>query len=231
MFLDDKDSLNLKKNKIYEPIETMLIPSLINKDSLCIDVGAHIGYFTLLMAKYCKRVISFEADFVNFSVLKQNIKSNNLENVLAQCAAVGEYYGNTPLYLCNDNSGMHRIYPSELCTNIHVTVPIVPLDSTCHKIDFIKMDIEGAEYGALIGMLYLLEHSHPIMIMEFHPPSIEEYGASPKDEYDFLKGLGYSIRLIPKISIPISFEELDKETRKEPSGRNVLCIKEGLNLF
>jgi len=65
--------------------------------------------------------------------------------------------------------------------------------------------------------------------MEFHPPSIEEYGASPEEEYNFLKALGYSIRLIPKISIPISFEELDKETRKE-SGRNLLCLPPGRSL-
>ena len=68
------------------------------------------------------------------------------------------------------------------------------------------------------------------MIIEFHPPTIEEYGASPKDEYEFLKALGYSIRLIPKITIPISFEDLDTETRKEPA-RNILCIKEGEKLF
>jgi len=59
--------------------------------------------------------------------------------------------------------------------------------------------------------------------MEFHPPSIEEYGASPEEEYHFLKTLGYSIRPIPKISIPISFTDLEKETRKE-SGRNLLCL-------
>ncbi len=230
MYLDDQDSLGLKKNGIYEPIETMLIPYLINKDSVCLDVGAHTGYFTILMAKLCKAVFAFEADQTNFKILKENIELNNLENVLAQNVAVGDHYGWIPLYLCNDNSGMHRIYPSKHCTDVKMSVPMVALDSTYHKIDFIKMDIEGSELGALKGMQYLLKINHPKMIIEFHPPSIEEYGALPKDEYDFLKGLDYSIRLIPRISIPISFEELDIETRKEPA-RNILCIKEGEKLF
>ena len=68
------------------------------------------------MAKLCNRVIAFEADVTNFSILKQNIIANSLDNVLAQAVAVGDHYGWTDLYLCNDNSGMHRIYPSKYCT-------------------------------------------------------------------------------------------------------------------
>ncbi len=231
MFLDDKDSLDLTTNKIYEPIETILVQNLLKPTDIALDIGAHIGYFTLLMAKYCEKVIAFEADATNFSILKQNIIAHGLDNVLAQNIVVGDHYGWTYLYLCNDNSGMHRIYASKLCTDVRISIPMVPLDSTYHKIDFIKLDIEGAELGALEGMQSLLKRNHPKMIIEFHPPTIEEYGADPKDEYDFLKGLGYSIRLIPKISIPISFEELDIETRKAPSGRNMLCLREGQTLF
>ena len=69
------------------------------------------------------------------------------------------------------------------------------------------MDIEGAELGALKGMKKLLEKNGPSIIMEFHSPSIEEYGAKPRAISDFMKGLGYDIK-IPRNSLP--FEELEK---------------------
>jgi hypothetical protein len=154
-----------------------------------------------------------------------------MDNVFHYNKAVSNEDGQVILYHFDSNSGMHRIYKSKWIGH-PLIVNTVKLDNLFmdKHIDFIKMDIEGSEYGALKGMKSLLENCHPKMIMEFHPPSIEEYGASPEEEYHFLKTLGYSIRLIPKISIPISFEELDKETRKE-SGRNVLCISEGQKLF
>jgi FkbM family methyltransferase len=229
MLLDKQDSLNVK-NEPYEPVETALIKFLLKPDDVALDIGAHIGYFTVLMAKHCALVHAFEPEPTNMELLRHNIKINNLENVLTYEKAVSEFnYSNEELYLCDSNSGMHRLYPSKWCNN-SIKVPSIRLDIYEFSPDFIKMDIEGSELGALKGMKATIENHHPIMIMEFHPPSIEEYGASPRDEYDFLKSLGYSIRLIPKISIPISFEELDKETRKE-SGRNVLCISEGQKLF
>ena len=231
LLLDELDSLGLKDGGIYEPVETILINNLLKPDDVALDIGAHIGYFTIMMAKLCKKVIAFEPDKVNFSILKENIKANNLENVLAQNVVVGHRYGWAYLYFCNHNSGMHRIYHSILCTDNWVTVPMVPLDSIHHKIDFIKMDIEGSEFGALRGMQSLLKTYHPKMIIEFYPLAIEEYGADPKEVYDFLKGLDYDIKLIPKISIPISYEELDKETRDTNSGRNILCIRNEQKLF
>jgi len=182
------------------------------------------------MAKHCGFVDAFEPDPNNMELLRRNIKLNNLENVLTYQKAVGEFnYSNEELYICSSNSGMHRLYPSKWCNN-SIKVQSIRIDIYEFQPDFIKMDIEGSELGALKGMKATLESYHPTMIMEFHPPSIEEYGASPEEEYHFLKTLDYSIRLIPKISIPISFLELEKETRKE-SGRNVLCVPEGKKLF
>jgi len=69
----------------------------------------------------------------------------------------------------------------------------------------------------------LLEINHPILLLEFHPPSIREYGADPTEEYDFLKGLGYDIRLMPDSQHSITFEQLEKQTT-EQSGRNIYCV-------
>src|ERR1043166_3786760 len=222
MYLDANDSLNLRKNKVYEPVETALIKYLLKRTDVCLDIGAHIGYFTILMAKQFEFVYAFEPERTNLELLKKNIDLNNLDDkVKAYDTVITDYSDcwEPPIqdfYLCDTNSGMHRSYPSKWC-NRHIKVEALAIDDMLfHKIDFIKMDIEGSEMAALRGMKKLLSNSHPTMIIEFHPESIEEYGANPKEEYDFLKSLGYSIRLIPKISIPISYEELEKETRNDP---------------
>jgi hypothetical protein len=59
------------------------------------------------------------------------------------------------------------------------------------KVHFIKLDIEGAEYPALLGMRNILEKHKPDLLLEFHPPSIEECGNSPEHLYNFLVKMGY----------------------------------------
>ena len=231
MYLDANDSLNLRKNKVYEPVETALIKYLLKPTDVCLDIGAHIGYFSTIMSPLCQRVYAYEPEPYNYALLEKN--TEHMPNVLTYDYAVTDYpmrdiYDTIPLYFCLSNSGMHRVYRSKYCEDLAIQVQTVRLDDVpIMEPNFIKMDVEGAEYGALKGMVNRLKNNHPTIIMEFHPPSIEEYGANPKEEYDFLKSLGYSIRLIPKISIPISYEELEKETRNDPS-RNILCLKQNL---
>ena len=93
------------------------------------------------------------------------------------------------------------------------------LDSLA-KADFIKMDIEGAELGALKGMTQLLKKCDITLIMEFLPSSIEEYGTKPRNIYDFLTALGYDMKLSLKDSI--SFEQLEK-IAIEKTGTNIIC--------
>ena len=165
MYLDKHDSLHLKENRVYEPAETELIKKILKPDWTCLDIGAHIGYFTLLMAQQCKEVIAFEAEPRNAATLVMNIKLNKLENVKSHCLIVGDHHGWSNLYLCDKDTGMHRVYPSKWCTDITISIPIVALDSTYSKIDFIKMDIEGSEMSALKGMQPLLEINHPILLL------------------------------------------------------------------
>src|ERR1043165_4634474 len=108
MYLDANDSLNLRKNKVYEPVETALIKYLLKPTDVCLDIGAHIGYFTIIMAKLCSKVYAFEPDWANFDVLKQNIKG--MQNVTVFPLAVAEDDKDRLLYTCLENSGMTRIY-------------------------------------------------------------------------------------------------------------------------
>ena len=81
------------------------------------------------------------------------------------------------------------------------------------------MDIKSAELGALKGIIKLLKKDDTTIFMEFHPPSIEEYGAKPKEIYDFMTSLGYDIKVSSKDSL--SFEELEK-IAIDNAGTNIL---------
>jgi FkbM family methyltransferase len=222
MYLDDKDSMFLARDGIFEPIETNLIKNMVKSNHTVLDIGAHIGYFTIIMAKQAKQVYAFEPEPRNFHTLQKNITLNELANVKLYNRAVAEHNYKTTLHLCHTSSGMHRLYPSKWCKEGTIEVETISINEIIGDADFIKMDIEGAELGALKGMKKLLEKNGPPIIMEFHPPSIEEYGVKPRAIYDFMKSLGYDMKIPLRNSLP--FEELEK-IAIENIGINLLCTR------
>ncbi len=222
MYIDDKDSLKLAQYGMYEPDETRFIQDSIGTDFVVVDIGANIGYYTLIMASLAKEVHAFEPDPVNYGILQKNVTANNLTNVVTYNKAVSEAAEKRMLYVCDFNRGMHRLYPSRYCRD-SIDVDAVRLDEVIHFADFIKMDIEGAELGALRGMTRLLEKG-PTLLMEFHPPSIREYGANPRDVIAYVQSFGYRVMLPDHDHDDVIYEELEK-LATEKAGTNILCIR------
>jgi FkbM family methyltransferase len=223
MYIDDKDSMQLTQYGVYGPEQTRLIRKLVKKGYVCLDIGANIGYFTFVMAKQAKQVYAFEPEPTNFKILQQNTALNNFKNIHLYNSAVAETNGEAILHLCSTNRGMHRLYQSHWCDDGTVKVQTLRIDDLVPRANFVKMDIEGAELGALKGMKKLLERG-TTLLMEFHPPSIVEYGAKPRDVYEFLKSLGYSVQIPGMHEGEVSFWELEKISN-ERAGTNVLCTR------
>lgn len=222
MYVDDRDSMQLTKYGIYSPEQTSFVKGLVKSDHVCLDIGANIGYFTLVMAKQAKQVHAFEPEPRNFDILQKNMALNNVQNATLYNSAVSsEASGRATLHLCGMNRGMHRLYQSHWCNEGTVKVQTIRIDDYISQADFVKMDIEGAELGALRGMKKMLERG-TTLLMEFHPPSIVEYGADPGDVYDFMKSLGYSVEIPGRDGKELSFQELEK-IANERAGTNVLC--------
>jgi FkbM family methyltransferase len=221
MYLDDKDSMRLAKFGIYNFEETKLIKKLVKRKHIVLDIGANIGYFTLLMAKQAKLVHAFEPEAQNFQLLKKNVELNKISNVKLHNVAVAEKNGKTKLHLCETNRGMHRIYPSRWCTEGSNEVKTVRMDDVIQEADFIKIDVEGAELGALKGMAKLLKKCEVTILMEFHPPSIIEYGSKPREIFDLVTSLDYNFKL-PLIIESLSFEQIEQRAM-EHAGTNIIC--------
>jgi len=199
MYLDKKDSLNLSFNRNYESVEIEIVKKEIKEGATVIDIGANIGYYTLIFAQLAGKngkVFAFEPDPKNFQILKKNIEINGHKNVILEEKAISNKEGNLKLFLSKDNHGMHRIYPSKFC-EASIDISSIKLDNYFKnnmKIDFIKIDIEGAEYDALKGMTSLIEKNKKLTILiEFAPASIEEFGGRPEEVLDFFIDKGFDI--------------------------------------
>jgi len=244
MFLDQHDTLKLSTNGIFEPFETNLVKKAVRKGSVVLDIGANIGYYTLIFAKLVGeqgKVFAFEPEPFNFKLLKKNVEINNYQNVILQNSAVSNNNGKTKLYLSQEQSGTHRIFPSHICSNNYVEVEMVRLDDyfkknvLAEKISFIKIDVEGAELGVLKGMKSLLELNKKLEILiEFIPPYIKEFGANPIDVLSLLENYNFKIHLInyktqkieevrDKNILLKKYDSLRKEER--PVVTNLLCTR------
>ena len=186
----------------YEPQETSLIQSILQHGMTFVDVGANWGYFTLLAAHLVGsggRVVSLEPDPRLFPILRENIIRNHLEQVIAlQVAAASE---NGVLSLAGysetgNNFGVSRIVSKgELgCT---FDVAARPLDELFDElglqtIDLLKMDIEGFEGFALLGLENSMRHQRvKRLLIELHPAEIAEHGQSVKGIIGQLRDFGY----------------------------------------
>ena len=235
MYLGPKDSLQLSINGIYEELETKIVKKEVKNGDIVLDIGANIGYYTLIFAKLVGsngKIFAFEPEPFNYDLLQKNIKINNYENIITEQKAVGNENGVIKLYLSKIRTGMHRIYKSKYTNNEFVNVDIVKLDDYFkdskffNKINFIKMDVEGSEFGVLKGLTRILENNNVKILAEFIPDSIKEFGFNPQDFISFLQSFGYKIYCTDDESKKtILLNNYHEIISKFPQGTNLFCKK------
>jgi FkbM family methyltransferase len=236
MWLDDQDTLELATQEIYEPFETALFKKEIKTGQTVLDIGANIGYYTLIAAKLVGprgKVYAFEPDPDNFSLLKKNIESNGYTNVILANQAVSDKTKTAKLFLNKTNKGDHRLYDSH-DNRSSISVQTVKLDDFFKKlnkkIDFIKMDIQGSEAGALKGLKLLIRKNSGVkLITEFWPYGINRAGHSPLGYLRTLKKIGFKVWEISekeKTILPAQPEKILKRcTPQNRNYTNLFCKK------
>lgn len=238
MWLDEKDSLELATNEFYEPVQTSLLKKELKTSGVFIDIGANIGYYTLIAACLVGprgKVFAFEPDPTNFQLLEKNIAENGYSNVEMINRAVSNDTRSARLYLNKANKGDHRIYDSGDHRD-SIAVQTVSLDDFFQKSDkrvqFIKMDIQGAEAKALEGMKNLLKANRRVMLMaEFCGKNLKNCGSDPKRFLTALQKMGFRIFEISekeKTVKPVSAAYLlGRYSPEIDDYTNLLCRKNG----
>lgn len=237
MYLDSKDSLCLSINEVYGPLETEIVKKEVKKGNVVLDIGANIGYHTLIFARLVGergKVFAFEPDPTNFSLLKKNVEINGYSNVVLVQKAVSNKTGKLKLYLSKKNLGDHRIYDSQDGRK-SIDIESIRLDDYFKEknleIDFIKMDIQGAEGGAIQGMLNLLRKNNKVKILtEFWPIGLIRFGINPDEYLNLLIKLGfklYEINEREKKLIQVDVNTLlEIYPPLENNSTNLFCIRE-----
>ncbi len=241
MFLDTNDSLNLSILGVYGELDTKIIKKQLNENDIVIDVGANIGYYTLLSAKSvgnAGRVFAFEPEPENFKLLQKNIKVNNYKNTITENYAVSNTNGKISLFLAKNGIVGHRIYDSDDCSD-SILVNKITLDdyftklNLLDKINFVKIDVEGFEFGVLKGMVKIIEKSKNLkLFVEFNRISLEEAGFNPKEMLDFLYERNFKIYFLNyKKNFVVKADKNELLTSKEnlEENINILCSKQELS--
>ncbi len=181
----------------YEPSEFLAVQRIVQPGATVIDIGANIGWYTLNLAEWVGsegRVIGFEPFPQNFQSLEKNIQLNTFNNITAENIAIGQEEGELILHLNTkeNNRGMVSVIPTD--NAIHESVKVTTLDlyltqNPVEKLDFIKIDIEGNEYSALLGMHKTLENFSPAILLEIRDlPELKELNTKC---LNLLNSMGY----------------------------------------
>jgi FkbM family methyltransferase len=232
LYLDPVDSLGIGANGFYEPLETEVVMSMVKPGDTVIDVGANIGYFTLLLARLVGekgRVIAIEPDPENFALLQKNVAANGYRNVILMRNAVSNAPGTARLYRSLRSGGQHSLAPAT--ADSWVDVETVRLDDVARgAVAFIKIDVEGAEVAALGGMRGIIERSPGLAIMtEYNPLALREFGEEPRDYLAMLAAAGFSLRNIDRHAdrvVPTDGAAIAAEYSPESRRyTNLLCVR------
>jgi FkbM family methyltransferase len=162
----------------WEQSETDIFNLYIKPDMTVLDIGAHVGYFSLLASKLSKRVYAFEPTQDTFCLLAQNIYNNKVRNVVTYNYAVSDRDYDAEIHFDRVSPASNSIYGKGLKTQ---KIRAVALDSYLPYlvVDFIKMDIEGGEYKAVMGMLEIIKRStNLMMVTEIYPEGLARSGSS-----------------------------------------------------
>jgi FkbM family methyltransferase len=185
----------------WEPEVVRRTLSELKPGMTVIDVGAHIGYYTLLFAKnvgVTGRVISFEPAPDNFAVLAKNVEINGLAHVHLCDSAIFSRCGKITISI-PDHSNSGEASVTQSVGARHVRVNSTTLDAISSAMDlrpdFLKIDVEGSESDVLTGAQETIRRYRPKMLIELH-----HFDGNLKGNPvpNFLAGLGYDVEWIER---------------------------------
>ncbi len=196
LHLDDHIDNIIWWNGYYEKHPTRIFLKLTNPGDCVVDVGANIGYYSVLAASRigsAGKIFAFEPVLSIYQRLLENV--SELKNIKPEKVACGNTTGEIKIYVADDtcSAGSRISQPIENHPLKIETVPIIKLDNELmgEKVDLLKIDVEGYETEVLRGAVKLIRTNPQIKIfIEISKKLLEMAGSSPEEIFNLLTGLG-----------------------------------------
>ncbi len=239
MFVDSSDEglVPFLVKGVHEGPGTDLFQKLVKPGMVVLDIGANVGYYTLMAAKLMRgegHVYAFEPAPANYELLVKNVEVNEYHNVTPINRAISNRRRKLELFLDKINFGGPSLSNKNMPIIAgSVEVETMTLDGFLEdeigdfRVDFIKTDTQGAEGLIFEGAERTLRRNRPQIIMEFWPFGLRNMGTDPAELLRKIRDFGFTIRTIEdsgEITPCTRPQELIERCRNKAAGRGDLIL-------
>lgn len=198
----------------YEPALKKIFRSVIKKGNRVLDIGANIGFHTLYFAELVGptgKVIAFEPVSFNYKALQNNIRINEIQNIITKHMALGIKNETVMISADEDsnNPGAYNLFDKQGAVVIECCIGDEVITDN-EKIDFIKIDVEGFEAFVIEGLLKTISKHRPVIIFEYDRHYHKKTNLPEDHIFLMLSELGYSLQYISNKGLQniYSFQEI-----------------------
>jgi len=218
---DDQRSIatEILNFKDYEADELRAVRKFLKKDSVILDIGANIGWYSLNLSKDVPdgKIIAFEPVRKTYEYLEKNISLNKADNVQTFNIGLGDENKEVLFYYYPEMSG------ASSSKNLHETSKMVKVKGRIKKldnfigeitdrVDFIKCDVEGAEILAVKGAIETIKKYLPVMFLEMLRKWSAKYGYHPNDIIKILEEIGYECFFVKNEKL-VKIKRINEKTK------------------
>jgi FkbM family methyltransferase len=191
---------------LFEAELTRYFQRVLTPGMVCVDVGANIGYYTILFARRCRRVLAFEPMPDYQAALRRAIEANGLSQVEMFDCGLSNVAGRWPVAVGQCSATLHWV-ADERPRHVEEASFHRLDDLVSERVDLIKIDVDGHELRVLEGAANVLHAHRPIVVFEVSPPHYRHAGVALEDAYRWFENLRYSVACEAAPLSPLSREE------------------------
>ena len=207
----------IREHGRWEPDEAAWLRQVLRPGATMVDVGANVGYFTVLASQAVGergRVIAIEPESANLRLLKRNVRAHRCRNVQIIRAAAWESSTTLSLRRNPDNAGDHQTHPGEGGEPVRAIALDDVLDG---PVDVIKVDTQGADHYVIAGLeRTLATNPQARLLVEFWLDAMAERSLSGVDVLARYRALGRPIGLLEQPDGHATDEQILAAARERP---------------
>lgn len=183
----------------FEPEESEFLCRELKDGDVCLDVGANVGYYTMMFATRAREVIAVEPLPINADLLQLSATINGLKNIRIVRAVCGQAAGEVEFLQTKQTGHSSVVFlDRERNQEDHIAaghrLRVVCIDEMeLSQLDIVKVDVEGYEYECVKGMLETLKSRRPrIVMIELVDRHLKRFGHEVEDVVELFRSAGYA---------------------------------------